>query len=125
MLQVPGERHVNRKKNKGGKSSKRGKSLDLDASAIRSTAVFLRAIANENRLTILYLLRDGEKSVFELGRFLALRQPTVSQHLARLREEKIVRTRRDGQVIYYSLASQNARQIIELLEGMSPRPSEH
>lgn len=125
MLQVPGERHVNRKKDKGGKRSKRGKSIDLDTSAIRSIAAFLRAIANENRLTILYLLRDGEKSVFELGRFLDLRQPTVSQHLARLREEKIVRTRRDGQVIYYSLASQDARQVIDLLEGMSPRTSKH
>ena len=123
MLQVPGARRATRETGKSGKKSAKEKPLDMEASAVRRMASFLRAIGNENRLTILYILRDGERSVFELGQFLDLRQPTVSQHLARLREEKIVRTRRDGQTIYYSLASQDARRVIDLLEDMYPQTS--
>ena len=88
----------------------------LSRHEIEKASSLLKALANESRLTILYLLRSGEKSVLELGRSLNLRQPTVSQHLARLREERIVETRRDGQVIYYSIASTHAREVVDLLE---------
>ena len=76
---------------------------------------FLKALANENRLLLLCLLANGERSVTELESLLDLRQPTVSQQLARLRADNLVSHRRDGKTIYYSLASDEARQIIDLL----------
>ncbi len=76
---------------------------------------FLKALGNENRLLLLCLLSDGERSVTELEDMLQLRQPTVSQQLARLRSENLVSYRRDGKTIYYSLASDEARQVIKLV----------
>jgi DNA-binding transcriptional ArsR family regulator len=73
---------------------------------------FLKALAHESRLIILCILAEGEKSVSELEDELDLRQPTVSQQLARLRADGLVSTRRDGKVIYYNLASDEARIII-------------
>jgi DNA-binding transcriptional ArsR family regulator len=73
---------------------------------------FLKALAHESRLMILCILADGEKSVGELEDILDLRQPTVSQQLARLRADGLVSARRDGKAIYYSLASDEARVII-------------
>ena len=73
---------------------------------------FLKALAHESRLVILCILAEGEKSVSEMEHELSLRQPTVSQQLARLRADGLVSTRRDGKVIYYSLASDEARIII-------------
>jgi DNA-binding transcriptional ArsR family regulator len=78
----------------------------------KRTSNFLKALAHESRLIILCILADGEKSVSELERELNLRQPTVSQQLARLRADGLVSTRRDGKVIYYSLASEEARIVI-------------
>ena len=92
----------------------RGHSHDLDRlvdNAKRASA-FLKALAHESRLIILCILAQGEKSVSELEQELNLRQPTVSQQLARLRADGLVSTRRDGKVIYYSLASDEARTII-------------
>ena len=73
---------------------------------------FLKALAHESRLTILCILAEGEKSVSELEGMLSLRQPTVSQQLARLRADGLVSTRRDGKMIYYNLASNEARVVI-------------
>ena len=73
---------------------------------------FLKALAHESRLLILCMLAEGEKAVTEIKRLLALRQPTVSQQLARLRMDGLVATRREGKVIYYSLASEEARIIL-------------
>jgi DNA-binding transcriptional ArsR family regulator len=73
---------------------------------------FLKALAHESRLIILCILADGEKSVSQLEDELNLRQPTVSQQLARLRADGLVSTRRDGKIIYYSLASEEARIVI-------------
>ncbi len=73
---------------------------------------FLKALAHESRLLILCMLAEGEKSVTDIERLLALRQPTVSQQLARLRMDGLVATRREGKVIYYSLASEEARVIL-------------
>ena len=84
---------------------------------------FLKALANENRLLFLCLLAEGEKSVTELESSLNLRQPTVSQQLGRLRAENLVKTRRDGKVIYYSLASEEARQVIELVYALFCGPA--
>lgn len=85
---------------------------------VLKAADFLKALANPNRLLILCLLRDGEFSVSELEDRLDLRQPTLSQQLARLREDDLVTTRRDGKQIYYSLASEEVRRTIALLDDM-------
>ena len=76
---------------------------------------FLKALAHESRLLILCSLVDGERSVTELETMLSLRQPTVSQQLARLRMDRLVTTRRDGKAIYYSLASEEVRIVLGAL----------
>ena len=83
----------------------------MAGNAARATE-FLKALAHESRLMILCILAEGEKSVSELEDMLSLRQPTVSQQLARLRGDGLVATRRDGKAIYYRLASEEARIVI-------------
>ena len=82
----------------------------------------LRSMANEKRLSILYLLQAGEKSVLELAAALTLRQPTVSQQLARLRADNLVKTRRNGQTIYYSLNTESTEEILDLLARIYGQP---
>jgi len=79
-------------------------------------AEFLKALAHENRLLMLCILADKEKSVSDLERLLGMRQPAVSQQLARLRAEGLVASRREGKVVYYSLASEAARRVIGALQ---------
>ena len=90
----------------------------------KAASDFLKALSHESRLLILCNLAEGEKSVTELEQFLALRQPTVSQQLARLRMDGLVNTRRDGKTIYYSLASEEARRVMALLYEMFCRPED-
>ena len=92
----------------------RGRSHELERMVdnAKRASDFLKALAHENRLMILCILAEGEKSVGELEDILSLRQPTVSQQLARLRADGLVSTRRDGKAIYYNLASQEARVVI-------------
>jgi DNA-binding transcriptional ArsR family regulator len=75
----------------------------------------LGAMASPPRLMILCQLAEGEKSVGELQPAVGLSQSALSQHLAVLRRKQIVRTRRDGQLIYYSLASGQAASLMETL----------
>lgn len=81
-------------------------------------ASFLKTLAHEGRLMILCHLGSGEKSVGELEEILNCRQAAVSQMLARLRDDGMVTTRRDGKTIYYSLADDNTAQLINLLYNM-------
>jgi ArsR family transcriptional regulator, virulence genes transcriptional regulator len=92
----------------------RSRSHDVDrmASNAKRASEFLKALAHESRLMMLCILAEGEKSVSELEEHLGLRQPTVSQQLARLRADGLVATRRDGKTVYYSVASDEARTII-------------
>lgn len=92
----------------------RGRSHELDRMTgnAKRASEFLKALAHESRLMILCILAEGEKSVSELEDILNLRQPTVSQQLARLRADGLVSTRRDGKIIYYNLASDDARTVI-------------
>ena len=76
---------------------------------------FLKALSNRHRLMILCELLGGELSVGVLQERIGLSQSALSQHLARLREDHLVKTRRDAQTIYYSLASSDAEQMIALL----------
>jgi len=75
----------------------------------------LKSLSNPHRLMILCQLLEGERAVGELAAFLDLRSSTVSQHLALLRREGMVTTRRDAQTIYYGIASIPARRILETL----------
>ncbi len=79
---------------------------------------FLKALAHEGRLMILCHLASGEKTVTDLERLLSSRQAAVSQQLARLRLEGIVRYRKGGKNIYYSLRDTKARRVIELVYDM-------
>lgn len=75
----------------------------------------LKALSNRHRLLIICQLIDGECSVGELATLLGLRDSTVSQHLALLRKDGLVSARREAQTIYYSIASEPARQILKTL----------
>ncbi len=76
---------------------------------------YLKAISHEGRLMILCHLATGEKSVTELETLLSARQAAVSQQLGRLRLEGLVRPRREGKTIYYSLTDERSRRIIGLV----------
>jgi DNA-binding transcriptional ArsR family regulator len=78
-------------------------------------AEFLKSLGNRHRLLILCQLLDAERSVTDLSQFLEIRDSTVSQHLALLRREGLVKARRDGQTIWYSLSSDPAREILATL----------
>ncbi|MDR6672596.1 DNA-binding transcriptional ArsR family regulator [Xanthomonas translucens] len=81
-------------------------------------ARLLKALGNEKRLLLLCLLVDHEHSVGELNARLDLSQSALSQHLALLREDGLVQTRRDGQTIYYSLVPGPAQRILDTLHGI-------
>lgn len=85
-----------------------------DVSVVNATNL-LKAMANENRLRILCLLDETELSVSELNSRLALSQSALSQHLAILRREGLVNTRRSSQTIYYSLQGNEARIVVDTL----------
>ena len=76
-------------------------------------AALVKALANKQRLMILCLLVDRERSVGELNGLLDLSQSALSQHLAVLREENLVSTRRDGQTIHYALVDGPALRILQ------------
>ncbi|MEX0318584.1 MAG: ArsR/SmtB family transcription factor [Ruegeria sp.] len=76
---------------------------------------FLKAISHEGRLMILCHLVSGEKSVTELEELLSARQAAVSQQLSRLRLEGLVIPRREGKAIYYRLADDRPRRMLELV----------
>jgi len=81
----------------------------------QEASTFLKAISHEGRLMILCHLASGEKTVTELEELLSARQSAVSQQLSRLRLEGIVKPRRDGKVIYYSLTDHRSTQIMEVV----------
>ena len=98
---------------------------DLDSAELALTVLnarratsLLKALGHEGRLMILCYLASGEHSVTELERLLSQRQAAVSQHLARLRLEGLVDSRRAGKTIYYKLADGRARQMIEFMCAM-------
>jgi DNA-binding transcriptional ArsR family regulator len=76
---------------------------------------FLKAMANRHRLMILCELHKGERCVTDLQQAIGLAQSALSQHLAKLREEDIVTTRRQSQTIFYTLADHTAARLIALL----------
>ena len=89
--------------------------MDRMVDNAEKAANFLKAISHEGRLMILCHLASGEKSVTELEDLLSSRQAAVSQQLTRLRLEGLVKPRRDGKAIYYSLTDDRPREIIEVV----------
>jgi DNA-binding transcriptional ArsR family regulator len=100
-----------------------GDGVEEMASHAKEASDFLKAISHESRLMILCILSAGERSVTELEAMLSLRQPTVSQQLARLRYDGLVETRRDGKVIFYSLTSEKARRVVAVLYDLFCPPA--
>jgi len=86
----------------------------MHKAAARASGV-LRSLANEDRLMLLCQLTQGEKSVSELEELLDLHQPSLSQQLGVLRNEGLVRTRREGKRIYYSVASAEVLTLLNTL----------
>ena len=78
----------------------------------------LKALANANRLMILCTLAEGEHSVGELNDRIDLSQSALSQHLAILRDQGLVKTRRESQTIYYSLSDSDAIGLIQKLHDI-------
>jgi ArsR family transcriptional regulator len=87
---------------------------DFQASAANA-AKLLRALGNERRLMILCQLTEGERSVGELQPLVGLSQSALSQHLAVLRDEGVVATRRDAQTIWYRINDPAAMQVVATL----------
>ncbi len=87
---------------------------DLHDSAAHAVEL-LKAMANEWRLMILCQLSEGEKTVSELQELLGLSQSALSQHLAVLRREKIVKARKHAQSVSYSLAGDDAPKVMQTL----------
>lgn len=85
-------------------------------------ARLLKAIANERRLQVLCLLAGGERSVGDINALLDLSQSALSQHLAVLREENLVQTRREAQTIHYSLVPGPAAEVMKTLHQIYCTP---
>ena len=87
---------------------------EMQATAERVSEL-MKMLANKHRLLVLCQLVEGEKSVGELAELLGVREPAMSQQLAVLRREGLVRARRAAQTIYYSLARDDVRRLMEFL----------
>lgn len=92
--------------------------------AVEQATILLKSLASRNRLLLLCNLVEGEKSVGELARQIEARETAVSQQLALLRKDGLVRNRRQGQTVYYKLVSSEAAKVIETLHGIYCSPEE-
>jgi ArsR family transcriptional regulator len=75
-------------------------------------------LADPNRILILYALAEGPRNVGDLAEVFEMPQPTVSRHLKTLRERGLVSSRREGQLVYYTLADQRVIQALDLLRAV-------
>ncbi len=94
---------------------------DLLAQA-RKASELLKALSHETRLLILCILSEGEKSVSDLEEILSMPQAAVSQQLARLRFDRLVNARRDGRMIFYSIADREVSSVVETLYELFCKP---
>lgn len=88
--------------------------VELQAAAGQACTL-LKTLSNPDRLLLLCQMTQGEFSVSELETLTGVRQPTLSQQLTVLREEKLVSTRREGKQIFYSIASNEALAVLQVL----------
>ena len=98
---------------------------DAMAAAAEEAAGCLRALSNPSRLLLLCQMVEGERSVGELEAALDLGQAYVSQQLARLRADGLVKSERDGRIVRYSLADSRVKPILQVLyqEFCSSKPT--
>jgi len=89
----------------------------LEQNAAKAESL-MKALSNKHRLMILCLLQQGELSVSALNELITIPQSTLSQHLAWLRREKYVKTRREAQTIFYQLDDNNVTKVIDVLHGI-------
>ncbi|MCB1556237.1 MAG: winged helix-turn-helix transcriptional regulator [Alphaproteobacteria bacterium] len=82
---------------------------------IQQAAALLRSLSSEKRLMVMCALHKGEKSVTELREIVDISQSALSQHLAKLRKEGMVATRRDAQTIYYSISHPSVDTLLHCL----------
>jgi len=82
----------------------------------QQVAAILKQLSNPNRLMILCCISSGELTVGDLNTQINLSQSALSQHLAKLRESEIVTTRRESQTIYYRIANQKIKYLLEVLQ---------
>ena len=88
------------------------------AAAAQKASELMKTLGHKDRLMVLCHLSSGEKSVGELARLLEIPQSPLSQHLARMRKENLVSTRRDAQTIYYSIASREAEAFVTTMHEL-------
>lgn len=88
----------------------------------RNASERLKALAHETRLVILCILSQGEQSVSDLEKMLGMPQATVSQQLARLRFDGMVAARREGRMIYYSIADEAVSILVKTLYELYCKP---
>lgn len=98
--------------------------IDILSAAADEASEFLKSLASPVRLRILCSITGQEASVGELAELLGVRQSVVSQHLALLRKDGLVKTRRDGQTIWYALADMRVISVMEVLQAtFCPAPA--
>ena len=88
------------------------------ASAAARASELMKTLGHKDRLMVLCHLSTGEKSVGQLAVLLDIPQSPLSQHLARMRKENLVTTRREAQTIYYSIASIEAARMVQLMHEL-------
>jgi len=86
----------------------------------REASILLRGLSHHLRLTIVCLLTEGEKTVGELEKSLAIHQAIVSQQLARLRTDGVVSSRRDGRRVYYAVTHPETVSLLNALSAIFP-----
>ncbi|MTW17884.1 metalloregulator ArsR/SmtB family transcription factor [Rhodoplanes serenus] len=91
--------------------------------AASSACTLLRALASPHRLMMMCALLDRDRSVGELAETLGMRIANVSQHLTLLRKDGLVTARRDGQTVWYTIASPAARELLAALHGIYCTPA--
>ncbi len=96
--------------------------LEQMSAAADKASALMRTLGHKGRLMVLCQLASSEKSVGELSESLGIPQSPLSQHLARMRKEGLVKTRREAQTIFYSLQADDAGKIIECLYGLYCAP---
>lgn len=99
--------------------------IDIDTLQMRANEAtsLLSAMCNEKRLMILCQLIEKERTVNELAQLVSAAQPTVSQHLGLLRREGLITARHDGRTRFYTLAGNEAREILGTLQSLYCDPT--
>ena len=95
---------------------KRVKRIAMKKEVLEFHAEFCKTFSSSRRLEILCLLKKGEMTVSDITRELQVSKANISQHLTKMRLMRILKTRRDGQKIYYSIANEKLSQACGLMQ---------